>query len=86
MCLVETEIFLLMILNSESYRGDFQFWYTLAFRLPEECGGAQWLLFVTAVETIEPENVLRTYTPYRVLMRASRSLERGTFAALHVSF
>lgn len=38
-CLIETEIFLLMRLNIESYRGNFQFPCTLAFCLLWQCGG-----------------------------------------------
>lgn len=39
-CLVETEIFLLMRQNIENYRGDFQFPHTLASRLLRGGGGA----------------------------------------------
>lgn len=37
-CAVETEIFLLMRVNIDSYRGDFQFPYTLAFCLLWDVG------------------------------------------------
>lgn len=54
-CLVVTDIFLLMKLNMESYRGDFQFPYTQTFCLLWEGGGVTGLLFVAGIQTTHPE-------------------------------
>lgn len=63
-CLVETAIFLLMILNSESYRGDFQFLYTLAFCLCRNVGESNdfYLLLVFRQFTQKISLVLTLYT------------------------
>lgn len=54
-CLVETEMFLLMRLNIESYRGDFQFRCTLAFCLLWGGRGVGGRLFVVGIQTVQPE-------------------------------
>lgn len=60
-CLIETEIFLLMRLNIESYRGNFQFPCTLAFCLLWQCGGVGRLLFVVGPQAIHPETFFCAY-------------------------